>query len=766
MFDSAISYLLLFMTPKMLISFLLGATLCLNASAQQNCSGQLLISDEHGIPLAGAHVLFFDADADFLDGLSSDTEGYICLDDLELEVFAKVHIQMLSYETLELSPESWEQLLRDRQVQLLPETYALDEVPILAYDSLYDASNTAALMEPRSTAFIQIPKSVGHNLAAGLKEPTRMVTNFAGVRSSDDITGVFSVRGNMPKAIAWQLDGIEVPTPMHYSTDGAATGTVTMMHERFLDRIDFHSSNFPINMNDGIGAGMNALIACADPDSFNLHVQAGFLGMQAFASGGFSEKSKASWMAAARYSTLALLGEMGMEIGGAVSGFKDINLKLDVPLKNDAHFSVLGIGGMSSIVLQAGSNAGIKETKSFDLGLLQIVYRKKISESISWRNSAVLSQGLEKYDADASALKLPDPEIWYFESRDKSLRLNSHWRWNNGNHGMEWGLQWAGHDYYLFEGENYPALENDIYWQGDDFAGRGSAYALWKYRQEEGWNVDLGLCYQRFFFNNSESWEPRFNTAYRFNNWTISYANGIYGRLESMGWYMNQWIEPNMVWQPNQNLGFTHSWHQDLRAQTRIADLHRVQVAVYHQYIFDVPVSMNEDNLFSALNYQWRYPGKELQQVGAGRNYGIEFSYQRSLSNQFFMLASQSLFRSKFRAADGLWRGSSWDAGFISNFSAGKFFKVGSEDKNRLRTTGRILYSGGYRLMESDFEERIGNTFRIDLRLAYTKSLLNNRSWTLGLDVQNATNRLNENIIDDIDPSGVLIVINWEMDIL
>ena len=166
------------------------------------------------------------------------------------------------------------------------------------------------------------------------------------------------------------------------------------------------------------------------------------------------------------------------------------------------------------------------------------------------------------------------------------------------------------------------------------------------------------------------------------------------------------------------------------------------------------------------MNYQWRYPGKELQQVGAGRNYGIEFSYQRSLSNQFFMLASQSLFRSKFRAADGLWRGSSWDAGFISNFSAGKFFKVGSEDKNRLRTTGRILYSGGYRLMESDFEERIGNTFRIDLRLAYTKSLLNNRSWTLGLDVQNATNRLNENIIDDIDPSGVLIVINWEMDIL
>ena len=75
---------------------------------------------------------------------------------------------------------------------------------------------------------------------------------------------------------------------------------------------------------------------------------------------------------------------------------------------------------------------------------------------------------------------------------------------------------------------------------------------------------------------------------------------------------------------------------------------------------------------------------------------------------------------------------------------------------------GRLLWSGGYRLENTLYTERLPNYFRTDTRLNYLHN--STHPWTLSLDLQNLTNRLNENLIQDIDPIGLIPVLAYRQE--
>ena len=58
--------------------------------------------------------------------------------------------------------------------------------------------------------------------AASIGDPARMVQSFAGVSTGDDASNEIIIRGNSPNWLLWRLEGVEIPSPNHFSEEGGS----------------------------------------------------------------------------------------------------------------------------------------------------------------------------------------------------------------------------------------------------------------------------------------------------------------------------------------------------------------------------------------------------------------------------------------------------------------------------------------------------------------------------------------------------------------
>ena len=62
------------------------------------------------------------------------------------------------------------------------------------------------------------------------------------------------VRGGSPNENRFYLDGIEVPTINHFSTQGASGGPVGLINVDFIQDLDFYSGAFPANRGNALSS--------------------------------------------------------------------------------------------------------------------------------------------------------------------------------------------------------------------------------------------------------------------------------------------------------------------------------------------------------------------------------------------------------------------------------------------------------------------------------------------------------------------------------
>ncbi|MCB0574185.1 MAG: TonB-dependent receptor, partial [Saprospiraceae bacterium] len=181
---------------------------------------------------------------------------------------------------------------------------------------------------------------------------------------------------------------------------------------------------------------------------------------------------------------------------------------------------------------------------------------------------------------------------------------------------------------------------------------------------------------------------------------------------------------------------------------------------LYYQALFDAPVSRDTLDAFSMLNVFDGFEGEIVANRGAGRNYGVELTAEKFLTDGFYFLLSASLFRSEYRGSDGVWRNTRFDTRFANSLVAGKEWNWNRGRKNRsFGVNVKMTWTGGHRESPIDltasieqgktvrdetraFEERMPNYFRFDAGLRLKRNY-EHLTTTLSIDVQNATNREN-----------------------
>jgi len=183
-----------------------------------------------------------------------------------------------------------------------------------------------------------------------------MVSNFAGVMSSNDSRNDIVIRGNSPMGLLWRIDGVEVPNPNHFGAQGTTGGPVSMLNQNLLSNSDFMTGAFPSEYGNALSGVFDINLRSGNKNKFEFTGQVGFNGFEFAAEGPIwlgKNNTKGSFVVDYRYSTMELVNKLGIDFGtgAAIPKYKDLTIITDIPTKKAGRFKFIGIYGNSFIQL-------------------------------------------------------------------------------------------------------------------------------------------------------------------------------------------------------------------------------------------------------------------------------------------------------------------------------------------------------------------------------------------------------------------------------
>lgn len=549
--------------------------------------------------------------------------------------------------------------------------------------------------------------------AAGLDDPARMATAFAGVTNSSLGSNAIVVRGNAPKGVLWRVEGVEIPNPSHFagsSTTGG--GLVTLLSNQVLDNSDFLTGAFPAEYGNGLAGVFDMNLRTGNTEESEHSFKAGLLGLDVASEGKLFKNSKASYLFNYRYSTLGLIQPLLPEDENTVR-YQDLSFKLNFPTKRAGEFSFWGIGGIDfgktnkDPLLDSSeweeSDDLIDEEFGFKTGVTGLSHKINLSDRTLLKTSFVSSFKHAYWDLD----KLTDASILMPESRVKSntetsstaISLNHKF---SKKITLRTGVSRTEHSYDLDlqEAPNQgEALNTFVKEDGKTF--RMQAFAQTKIRLNNALEANIGAHSQYFRLNGKTTLEPRASLKWNMDPYkSISFGYGNHSQMEDPKIYFIQDEAGNLV---NKNLEMSRAHHFVFSYDWAISENLRLKVEPYFQSLYNVPVEAGTS--FSMLNFEqdW-FLDKDLENTGKGRNYGLDVTFERFFNNNFYYLITGSVFQSEYKGGDDIWRDTRFNRNYSFNVLGGKEWKAGGSGNKWWGLNAGLTLMGGKKITPIDLQ--------------------------------------------------------------
>ncbi|MCF8345230.1 MAG: TonB-dependent receptor, partial [Bacteroidales bacterium] len=101
----------------------------------------------------------------------------------------------------------------------------------------------------RTLSISEIERNPGGN-----RDISRVLQSLPGVSSTVSFRNDVIVRGGGASENSFYLDGIEIPTLNHFSTQGASGGPVGIINVDFVREVEFYSGAFPANRGNALSS--------------------------------------------------------------------------------------------------------------------------------------------------------------------------------------------------------------------------------------------------------------------------------------------------------------------------------------------------------------------------------------------------------------------------------------------------------------------------------------------------------------------------------
>jgi len=731
---------------------------------QQTIRGKVLDKETHQ-PLPGASVILLNSNP--IIGVISDADGEYVIKNVPIgrQGITVTFIGYNNSEAKNIMVQTGKESVIN--IELVEKVENLNEVTVSAVKQKDKALNDMALISSRSFAIEQTERFAG-----SIGDPARMVGNYAGVAMQNDTRNDIVIRGNSPIGIIWKLDDIEIPNPNHFGSLGTTGGPVSMINNNLLSNSDFYTGAFPSEFSNGISGAFDLRMRSGNNSKTEFIGQVGFNGFELGAEGPFSKNSKASYLISGRYSTLAFMHFIGFGTGTgtAVPYYQDITLKIDLPTKKFGKFSLFGLYGASHIDIGGDKNDTSSNSYNmhgmhtkFSSGLNVIGLTNLYFFNSKTRLKTVLSAQTSGNIISVDLFKVnPEYTQQYFRSNNSqkkiSVALHLKSKFNSKNNigvgcYLDYNIANLLDSIYLQENNRFSTLRNV---DGNFLTYR--AYTQFQHKFTDDLTAYAGINLFSVSLNNEISIEPRAGIEWKFTPLqTISFGFGMHSQMQPNQIYFLQYNDTinNKYIQTNKKIGLSKADHFVLGYSFLLSTNLKFKFETYYQNLYNIPISHLEKE-FSMINAgaDFIIPIVDsLQNKGVGKNYGVEFTIEKYLDKGYYFLFTSSIFDSKYKGEDNIWRNTAFNSNYIFNLLAGYEFKIGK--KSFMTFDAKTVYSGGKRYIPIDisasnaaeelkydytqsYKNKYEDYFRLDLRIGFK---INGKkiSQEFAIDLQNVT---------------------------
>ncbi|MHC1706810.1 MAG: carboxypeptidase-like regulatory domain-containing protein [Bacteroidales bacterium] len=751
--------------------------------------------------LIGASVVILNTDP--LYGTITDVNGNFRLEKVKTGR-QSLQIKYIGYKDLilpEINVTTGKEIVLN--IELTQSVIQVRGVQISASQQDRDKSlNTMATISSR-----KLNMEDAQRYAGGFNDAARMVSSFAGVSAveADGVNDII-IRGNSPRGLLWRLEGIEIPNPNHFTDgQGGSGGAFSVITSNVLSNSDFLTGAFPAEYGNAYSGIMDLYLRKGNEEKREYAFQLSVVGTEISMEGPFSKSSKASYLLNYRYSTFGLLSQMKLiDLGdnNLPPVFQDLTLNVSLPTKKAGNFNFFMVGGKSTTGTDPvkDSSQWVKregrffETEDHAMAFTGIkhfylfpgnkTYLKTLVgatfQGDQWK-SGLLNQDYSKFTEYHDDFRYP--------SLRGSMVLNSKLSAKNV---IRAGVIFSGMQYNMFMKEyDYDEMKYDTLVDKVGNTNMLQSFVHWKHRISDGLEVNSGLHFLTYALTGRSSLEPRLGVRWTIDRKsTLNAGIGLHSRTEAIPVYLAMVPGDNGILSPaNDKLGFAKATHYVAGYDYSISDEWRLKAEVYYQNLFDIPVEDKANSTISALNYIYGIPDIHLVNQGKGYNYGAEFTLEKFYTSDFYLLATLSVFDSRFRANDGKWHNTVFNSRYVANFLTGRDFKLGKNKQNILGVNLKGFLRGGYRISPVDraaslaahdiiydeehiYSDQLPAFSRIDLG-SYLRINKNRYSYIVSIDIQNITNRKNVmgyeysdkvNDIVETESMGIVPIINFRIE--
>lgn len=742
------------------------------------------IDQQSNSPIPGVNVVILNIEPAL--GTCADFEGNFKITSIPV---GRVDLQ---FTAIGYKPVIMKSLLLTVSKELVLEVKMEEDIELLeevVIKSGYDKDkpmNKMATVSARSFSIEETEKYAG-----SLGDPSRMVQNFAGVFTAGDQRNDIIIRGNSPAGLLWRLDGVNIPNPNHFGALGSTGGPVSMLNNNLLTNSDFFTGAWPAEFGNSLSGVFDLNMRNGNNQQREYLFQIGFNGFELGAEGPFVKTNPASYIINYRNSTLDVMDKIGFAVaGGAVPKYQDLTFKVNIPTNKAGKFSVTGIIGHSSIFFDhrnendgsyynfSGSDTrNESDMMTYSLHHLYFINEKSRIESFANFSASGVQTTLDNFEYELDSVELVNTgdsvfiahKTRFYHENNKETRISAGTKYrsklNTKNYidiGISADIYSINYVDSVYIGENFGWGNTYVKQTEIDTAGiiLLQAYAQWNHKFSSKFGMFTGIHFQQLTSNNSWSAEPRISFKWQLaSNQYLSFGYGLHSQMQSLFLYYARTPIDNFYnhyIQNNTGLDFTKSNQAVISYDWIPLNDFRIKIEGYYQYLFDVPVRA-DTSYYSALNagagfYQERV--NDLTNKGLGKNYGVELTIEKFFSNNFYFLATGSIFDSKYKTLENFWRNTTFNNNYVLNILGGYEFEIGK--KTLLSLDAKLVYAGGKRFipivvndegegvydLDNAFATKTAPYFRTDLRISLKVNMKRvTQEW--GLDLQNFTDHKN-----------------------